>query len=81
MKVKHVDIHQLWIWQEVAAGRLDVIWVPTNEMLADRLTKILPRQKFQEFVRLLELTDVSSCLRTMQATAIHDVNILYPNCS
>jgi hypothetical protein len=24
-KVKHVDIHQLWIRQEVVAGRLDVV--------------------------------------------------------
>ena len=80
-KVKHVDIHQLWIRQEVAAGQLDVVWVPTDKMLADGLTKILPRQKFKEFVRLLGLTDISHRLRTMRTTAIHDLNVIYPNCS
>jgi hypothetical protein len=78
-KVKHVDIHQLWIRQEVTAGRLDVVWVPTNKMLADGLTKTLPRQKFKEFIRLLGLTDISHRLRTMGTTAIPDVNVTYPN--
>ena len=78
-KVKHVDIHQLWIRQEVTAGRLDVVWVPTDKMLADGLTKTLPRQKFKEFVRLLGLTDISHRLCTIQTTAIHDINVIYPN--
>jgi hypothetical protein len=29
-KIKHVDIHQLWIQQEVTASRINVKWVPTD---------------------------------------------------
>jgi hypothetical protein len=54
-KVKHVDIHQLWIRQEVTASRINVKWVPTDRMPADGLTKVLPKQKFTEFVRQLGL--------------------------
>ena len=78
-KVKHVDIHQLWIRQEVAAGRLDVVWVPTDKMLADGLTKTLPRQKFKEFVRQLGLIDISSRLHGLQTSPARDLNILYSN--
>jgi hypothetical protein len=79
MKVKHIDIYQLWIRQEVVAGRLDIVWVPTNKILADGLTKTLPRQKFKEFIYLLGLMDISHRLCTMWTTAIHDLNIIYPN--
>ena len=34
-KVKHVDIHQLWIRQEVESSRIEVKWVPTDKMPAD----------------------------------------------
>ena len=76
-----VNIYQLWIRQEAAASRLDVVWVPTDKMLADGLTETLPMQKFKEFVRLLGLTDISYRLRTMQTTAIYNVNVIYSNSS
>ena len=40
--LRHVDIHQSWLRQEVQAGRIDVEWVPTAEMVADGFTKMLP---------------------------------------
>jgi hypothetical protein len=43
-KLKHVDVHQLWLRQEVEAGRIHVNWVPTAQMPADGLTKLLPPQ-------------------------------------
>jgi len=61
-KLKHVDIHQHWVRQEVAEGRLQVEWKPTSQMPADGLTKILPRQKHKSFVQQLGLSDISSAL-------------------
>jgi hypothetical protein len=78
-KVKHVDIHQLWIRQEVEASRLNVVWVPTDKMPADGLMKILPKQKYPEFVRQLGLVDIANRLRGMKDVCINDVNVLYPN--
>jgi hypothetical protein len=57
-KLRHVDTHQMWIRQEVETGRLQISWKPTNEMPADGLTKVLPRQKHLDFVKQLGLTDV-----------------------
>jgi hypothetical protein len=61
-KLRHVDIHQHWLRQEVQAGRIDIKWMPTAEMPADGLTKQLPRQKHEEFVRQLNLVDISDQL-------------------
>lgn len=41
----HVDIRQHWLRQEVQERRLQVKWVRTAVMPANKLTKALPRQK------------------------------------
>jgi hypothetical protein len=57
-KLRHVDIHQFWLRQEVQNGKLAVQWVPTAEMVADGLTKPLTRQKHQSFVEMLGMRDI-----------------------
>jgi hypothetical protein len=49
-KLRHVDIHQHWLCQEVQAKRIAIQWISTNDMPADRLTKHLTRQKHERFV-------------------------------
>lgn len=61
-KLRHVDIHRHWLRQEVQEGRISVEWVPTAEMAADGLTKLLPRQKHQKFVEMLGLADLRTRL-------------------
>lgn len=61
-KLRHVDIHRHWLRQEVQEGRISVEWVPTAEMAADGLTKLLPRQKHQKFVEMLGLVDLRTHL-------------------
>ncbi|KNG52825.1 reverse transcriptase rna-dependent dna [Stemphylium lycopersici] len=57
-KLRHVDIHQMWLRQEVDSGRINVEWKPTAEMPADGFTKLLPRQKHENFIRQLGLKDI-----------------------
>src|SRR6266536_458044 len=54
----HVDIHQSWLRQEVQAGRLNVEWIPTADIVADSFTKMLSTAKHTEFVRQLNLVDI-----------------------
>jgi hypothetical protein len=54
----HVDIHQMWLRQEVDAGRITVEWKPTAEMPADGFTKLLPCQKHENFVKQLGMKDI-----------------------
>jgi hypothetical protein len=59
-KLKHVDVHQLWLRQEVEAGHIYIKWVPTGQMPADGLTKILPPQKHETFVAQLGLVRLTA---------------------
>jgi hypothetical protein len=61
-KLQHVDIHYNWVRQEARAGRITVRWVPTARMVADGLTKILTKQKHENFLRLLRLADVRNLI-------------------
>ncbi len=57
-KLRHVDIHQLWVRQEVQAKRLHIEWLNSSEMPADGLTKPLSRAKHEAFVRQLGMEPV-----------------------
>ena len=58
--LKHVDIHQCWLRQEVQEGRIKVEWIATQDMVADGYTKLLPPQRHAQFVQQLRLVDISS---------------------
>jgi hypothetical protein len=61
-KLRHVDTHQMWLRQEVEQKRLQVNWVPTDQMPADSLTKVLSRPKHGSFVKQLGLEDIRSLI-------------------
>ena len=61
-KLRHVDIHNLWLRQEHAKGQFQLLYVPTNDMPADGLTKNLSRPKFEHFRSLLNLQDIRQAL-------------------
>jgi hypothetical protein len=46
-KLCHVDTHQMWLRQEVEQKRIQVSWVPTDQMPTDSLIKILPCPKHE----------------------------------
>ena len=54
-KLRHVDIHQLWIRQEVQAKRLRIEWVKSADMLADGLTKRFSAEKHTAFIQQLSI--------------------------
>ncbi|KAK9846076.1 hypothetical protein MYU51_004508, partial [Penicillium brevicompactum] len=57
-KLRHVDIHQHWLRQEVQSKRINVHWVRTADMIADGLTKLLPRQKHLGFMQSMGMEDI-----------------------
>jgi len=61
-KLRHVDIHRHWLRQEVQDRRIRINWVSTTNMRADGLTKALPRQRHETFIRQLGLVDIGGKL-------------------
>ena len=62
-KLRHIDIHQHWLRQEVQAGHIKVKWIPTTDMPADGFTKALPRQRHEKFIAQLNLVDIRMLLK------------------
>ena len=58
-KLKHVDIHNLWLREIHRDGKVAVKWVPTTDMPADGFTKPLAAEKHSHFVRQLGLVDIA----------------------
>jgi hypothetical protein len=63
-KLRHMDIRQHWLRELILSSppspllggvKMDIRWIPTAEMPADGLTKLLERQKHHQFVRHMRL--------------------------
>lgn len=59
-RLRHIDIQNMWLRQEYAAGKFIVTYLPTAQMPADGLTKCLSRQKFENFRMMLNLQDTQA---------------------
>ena len=61
-RTKHIDIQHHFIRNEVIDGRINLSYIPTENMVADGLTKPLTHVKFFSFIRQLhmEITDSQS---------------------
>ena len=76
-KLRHVDIHNLWLRQVQREGKLSVKWVSTRDMPADGFMKPLPAQKHSHFTQQLGLVDISSQIDPgNEAEDDHDQNDL-----
>ena len=60
--LRHVDIYNHWLRQEVQRGSIAVRYTKSAQMLADGLTKALLNDAFDRFVRQLGLVDISEQL-------------------
>jgi len=66
-KLRHVDIHNHWLRQEVRDGRITVEHVPTKQMIANGLTKALSKGEFHEFLKQVNLVDIANQIADREA--------------
>ena len=48
-RTKHIDVHFHFIRQTVTSGNIELIYIPTERIVADIFTKSLARVKFERF--------------------------------
>ena len=54
-KAKHIDIKYHYVKDMVAQGGVNLKYIPTHEMIADPLTKVVNRETFDRHVKSLGL--------------------------
>jgi hypothetical protein len=62
-RLRHVDIHQCWLRQQVQNHKFSIKWLPGSKMPADGLTKRLPGQQHLHFINQLGLVDATPLIR------------------
>jgi len=82
--LKHIDVHNCWARQAYQEGSFEVNYTPTAQMLAVGLTKALPAQKFETFVRQLGLVVSEASLnykthQTLRITRIKKTALRVPS--
>uniref|UniRef100_A0A093ULP4 Retrovirus-related Pol polyprotein from transposon TNT 1-94 n=1 Tax=Talaromyces marneffei PM1 TaxID=1077442 RepID=A0A093ULP4_TALMA len=65
-KLRHVDIHNHWVRQEVQKGDVQVHYMPTKDMIANGLTKALSKQEHQKFLKQIGIENIDSFLAPHQ---------------
>ena len=51
LRTKYIDIQHYYIHDEVASKKIELLYLPTHQMIADGLTKILTHVKFHGFIK------------------------------
>ena len=52
---KHIDIQHHFIWEKIESNEIEVSYMPTDDMIADALTKPLAHAKFVKFANAIGL--------------------------
>ena len=59
-KTKHIDIKHYFIRHHISKGNCEIVSVNTDNMVADTLTKSLAKIKFNKFVGLAGMSNIST---------------------
>ena len=57
-RTKHIDISYHFVRERVISKEIEVKYCPTNNMVADIMTKALPKVTFEKFRHLLGIHEV-----------------------
>ena len=60
-RTKHIDLQYHFVREAIEEGVIRLEYKPTNEMVADILTKMPPRAVFEKLQDLMGVTDVGKC--------------------
>ena len=63
VQTKHIEVHYHFIREQVLAGDINLVYVSTEEQVADIFTKALGAEKLRRFRTMLGLREMSSSLR------------------
>ena len=54
-RTKHIAAQNHWIWEQLVDGEIVLKYIPTKDQVADDLIKLLPKDRFITFRKVLKL--------------------------
>jgi hypothetical protein len=76
-KLRHVDIHNHWLRQEVLLKRINVVHTKSKDMIADGLTKVLPKEDFMRFRDQMGLVEIAERIKEQEKEQDTDYSFLF----
>ena len=68
-RTKHIEVHYHFIRERVLAGDIDLVYVSTQDQVADIFTKALGAEKLRGFRSMLGLHDMLSLRRSVEMSS------------
>ena len=62
-RTKHIEVHYHYVCEKVLAGHVDLVYVSTEEQVADIFTKCLGVEKLNRFRSMMGVQDYGLSLR------------------
>ena len=62
-QTKHIEVHYHFIRERVLAGDIDLVYIGTDEQVADIFTKALGAEKLRGFRTMLDVQELQLSLR------------------
>ena len=62
-RTKHIEVHYHFIWERSLARNIDLVYVGTDEQVADIFTKALGAEKLCGFCTMLGVQELQLSLR------------------
>ena len=62
-RTKHSEVHYHYVWEKVLGREIDMVYVNTNEQVADIFTKSLGVEKWHRFRSTMGVQDIGLSLR------------------
>ena len=61
-RTKHIELNYHYVWEKVLAREIDMVYVDTNEQVADIFTKSLGAKKEHTFQSMMGVQDIGLSL-------------------
>jgi hypothetical protein len=62
-RTKHIEVHYHFIREKVLVGEIDLIYVSTEDQVANIFTKVLGTEKHRQFYSMLRVMELELSLR------------------
>ena len=74
-RTKHIDIQYHFVREQVQKGEIELVYCPTEEMVADQMTKPLAKERHRKLCKMMGIENGNE-LRSSQSGSVEDTGTI-----